>query len=137
MLRRLRDVVGEKLGQLLMLDARGEDLSFVNTRQPGALLHILGEKIVRAMDLAAKNRLAIPLLVGEDGIHGHSFWRDANIFPTQLAPASSSTPSPTGCWTGCRRPAPASTASRPSGPWTARAACRRRRSARRPPRRRR
>jgi beta-glucosidase len=94
---RVADLVGrmtleEKVGQLLMLDARGEDLSFVNTRQPGALLHILGAKVGRAMDLAAKNRLAIPLLIGEDGIHGHSFWKDANIFPTQLAMAASWNP---------------------------------------------
>ena len=68
-----RMTLEEKVGQLLMLDARGEDLSFVNTRQPGALLHILGAKIGRAMDLAAQNRLGIPLLIGEDGIHGHSF----------------------------------------------------------------
>jgi beta-glucosidase len=84
-----RMTLKEKVGQLLMLDARGEELSFVNTRQPGALLHILGAKVGRAMDLAAKNRLAIPLLIGEDGIHGHSFWKDANIFPTQLAMAAS------------------------------------------------
>jgi beta-glucosidase len=94
---RVADLVGrmtleEKVGQLLMLDARGEDLSFVNTRQPGALLHILGAKVGRAMDLAAKNRLGIPLLIGEDGIHGHSFWKDANIFPTQLAMAASWNP---------------------------------------------
>jgi beta-glucosidase len=87
-----RMTLEEKVGQLLMLDARGEDLSFVNTRQPGALLHILGEKIGRAMDLAAKNRLGIPLLIGEDGIHGHSFWKGANIFPTQLAMAASWSP---------------------------------------------
>jgi beta-glucosidase len=87
-----RMTLEEKVGQLLMLDARGEDLSFVNTRQPGALLHILGAKIGRAMDLAAKNRLGIPLLIGEDGIHGHSFWKDANIFPTQLAMAASWNP---------------------------------------------
>jgi beta-glucosidase len=87
-----RMTLEEKVGQLLMLDARGEDLSFVNTRQPGALLHILGAKIGRAMDLAAKNRLAIPLLIGEDGIHGHSFWKGANIFPTQLAMAASWSP---------------------------------------------
>ena len=87
-----RMTLEEKVGQLLMLDARGEDLSFVNTRQPGSLLHILGAKIGRAMDLAAKNRLGIPLLIGEDGIHGHSFWKDANIFPTQLAMAASWNP---------------------------------------------
>ena len=87
-----RMTLEEKVGQLLMLDARGEDLSFVTTRQPGALLHILGAKIGRAMDLAAKNRLGIPLLIGEDGIHGHSFWKGANIFPTQLAMAASWSP---------------------------------------------
>jgi len=87
-----RMTLEEKVGQLLMLDARAEDLSFINTRQPGALLHILGGKIDHAMDLAAKNRLAIPLLIGEDGIHGHSFWKDANIFPTQLAMAASWSP---------------------------------------------
>jgi beta-glucosidase len=94
---RVADLLGrmtleEKVGQLLMLDARSEDLSFINTRQPGALLHILGAKVGRAMDLAAKNRLGIPLLIGEDGIHGHSFWKDANIFPTQLAMAASWNP---------------------------------------------
>jgi beta-glucosidase len=87
-----RMTLEEKVGQLLMLDARGDDLSFVNTRQPGALLHILGAKIDRAMDLAEGNRLGIPLLIGEDGIHGHSFWKDANIFPTQLAMAASWSP---------------------------------------------
>ena len=94
---RVADLIGrmtleEKVGQLLMLDARAEDLSFINARQPGSLLHILGGKIDGAMDLAAKNRLAIPLLIGEDGIHGHSFWKDANIFPTQLALAASWNP---------------------------------------------
>ena len=87
-----RMTLEEKVGQLMMLDARADDLSFVNTRQPGALLHILGAKVGRAMDLAAKNRLGIPLLIGEDGIHGHSFWKDANIFPTQLAMAASWNP---------------------------------------------
>ncbi len=94
---RVADLLGrmtleEKVGQLMMWDARGEDLSFINTRQPGSILHILGAKIHRAMDLAAQNRLAIPLLVGEDGIHGHSFWKGSTIFPTQLALAASWNP---------------------------------------------
>jgi beta-glucosidase len=84
-----RMTLEEKVGQLMMLDARGEDLSFIRTRQPGSLLHILGEKVNRAIDLAAQNRLAIPLLIGEDAIHGHSFWKGATIFPTQLALAAS------------------------------------------------
>src|SRR5512136_360132 len=94
---RVADLLGrmtleEKVGQLMLWDARGEDLAFINTRQPGSILHILGAKINRAMDLAAQNRLGIPLLVGEDGIHGHSFWKGATIFPTQLALAASWNP---------------------------------------------
>ena len=94
---RVADLLGrmtfeEKVGQLMLWDARGEDLSFVNTRHAGAILHVLGAKINRAMDLAAKERLGIPLLVGEDGIHGHSFWKGATIFPTELALAASWNP---------------------------------------------
>ncbi|MDP3721187.1 MAG: glycoside hydrolase family 3 protein, partial [Anaerolineaceae bacterium] len=94
---RVADLLGrmtleEKVGQLMLWDAREEDLSFINTRQPGSILHVLGAKINRAMDLAAKNRLGIPLLVGEDGIHGHSFWKGATIFPTQLALAGAWNP---------------------------------------------
>ena len=58
-----RMTLEEKVGQLILCDARPEDLSFINTRQPGSILHILGEKVSRAMDLAAKNRLGIPPLV--------------------------------------------------------------------------
>lgn len=90
LLRRM--TLEEKVGQLMLWDARGDDLSFINTRYPGSLLHILGEKINRAIDLAAQNRLGIPLLIGEDAIHGHSFWKGANIFPTQLALAGSWNP---------------------------------------------
>jgi beta-glucosidase len=94
---RVADLLGrmtleEKVGQLMMLDARSEDLSFIKTLQPGSILHILGEKVNRAIDLAAQNRLGIPLLVGEDGIHGHSFWKGSTIFPTQLALAASWNP---------------------------------------------
>jgi beta-glucosidase len=94
---RVSDLLGrmtleEKVGQLILWDARPDDLSFINTRQPGSILHILGAKVSRAMDLAAKNRLGIPLLIGEDAIHGHSFWKGATIFPTQLALSSSWNP---------------------------------------------
>ena len=87
---RVADLLGrmtleEKVGQMIMWDARPDDLSFITTRQPGSILHILGEKARAAMRLAAQNRLGIPLLIGEDAIHGHSFWKGATIFPTQLA----------------------------------------------------
>jgi beta-glucosidase len=94
---RVADLLGrmtleEKVGQLMMWDARGEDLSFIKTRHAGSVLHILGARINVAMDFAAQDRLGIPLLVGEDGIHGHSFWKGSTIFPTQLALASSWNP---------------------------------------------
>jgi beta-glucosidase len=94
---RVADLLGrmtleEKVGQLMLWDARDEELSFINKHHPGSILHILGDKINRAMDLAGRNRLAIPLLVGEDGIHGHSFWKGATIFPTQLAMAAAWNP---------------------------------------------
>jgi beta-glucosidase len=94
---RVADLLGrmtleEKVGQLMLWDAHSEDLSFINTYQPGSILHILGEKVSRAIDLAAQTRLGIPLLVGEDAIHGHSFWKGATIFPTQMALACSWNP---------------------------------------------
>ena len=94
---RVADLLGqmtleEKVGQLIMWDARPDDLSFINTHHPGSILHILGEKAAQAMELAAQNRLGIPLLIGEDAIHGHSFWKGATIFPTQLALACSWNP---------------------------------------------
>ncbi len=94
---RVADLLGrmtleEKVGQLIMWNGQPDDLSFINTRHAGSILHIWGEKLERAMELAAQNRLGIPLLVGEDAIHGHSFWKGATIFPTQLALACSWNP---------------------------------------------
>ncbi|NTV36865.1 MAG: beta-glucosidase, partial [Anaerolineaceae bacterium] len=59
---RVADLLGrmtleEKIGQLMLADGRIEDLSFINTRQPGSILHIFGDKLNHAMDLAAQNRL--------------------------------------------------------------------------------
>jgi hypothetical protein len=78
----------EKVGQFIMWDAGPDDLSFINTRQPGSILHIWGEKLEWAMDLAAQNRLGIPPLAGEVAIHGHPLWKGATICPTQLAMAT-------------------------------------------------
>src|SRR5215831_14170282 len=52
---RVADLLGrmtleEKIGQLMLWDARGDDLSFINTRHAGSVLHILGAKVGRAMD---------------------------------------------------------------------------------------
>jgi len=84
-----RMTLAEKVGQMLQLDGQKDPLEVVREKQPGSLFHILNERLAEAMDAAAATRLGIPLLIGEDGIHGHSFHPGAAIFPTQLALAAS------------------------------------------------
>jgi beta-glucosidase len=84
-----RMTLAEKVGQMLQLDGQKDPLKAVQEKQPGSMFHILNERLAEAMDAAAATRLAIPLLIGEDGIHGHSFHPGATIFPTQLALAAS------------------------------------------------
>lgn len=84
-----RMTLAEKVGQMLQLDGQKDPLKAVREKQPGSLFHILNERLAEAMDAAAATRLGIPLLIGEDGIHGHSFHPGAAIFPTQLALAAS------------------------------------------------
>nr|WP_256363239.1 glycoside hydrolase family 3 N-terminal domain-containing protein [Streptomyces sp. TRM70350] len=78
----------EKVGQLLMLDAQHGDLAdIVSAKLAGSVLHVSPDLMPQAMELARRTRLGIPLLTADDGIHGHSFWPGATIFPTQLAMA--------------------------------------------------
>jgi beta-glucosidase len=84
-----RMTLAEKVGQMLQLDGQKDPLRAIAEKQPGSLFHILNERLAEAMDAAAATRLGIPLLIGEDGIHGHSFHPGATIFPTQLAMAAS------------------------------------------------
>jgi len=84
-----RMTLAEKVGQMLQLNGQHDPVGLVQRMQPGSLLHILNEDLASAMDAAAETRLGIPLLIGEDGIHGHSFHPGATIFPTQLALACS------------------------------------------------
>ena len=78
----------EKVGQLMQLDARGDLDDHVLGVHVGSILHASPERVQRAHELTAQTRLRIPLLVGEDCIHGHSFWEGATIFPTQLGMAA-------------------------------------------------
>ncbi|VXB47453.1 Periplasmic beta-glucosidase [Microbacterium sp. 8M] len=84
-----RMTVEEKVGQMLQLDARDDLRDHVLRRNAGSILHTSPERILEANRLSAETRLRIPLLVGEDCIHGHSFWPGATIFPTQLGMAAS------------------------------------------------
>lgn len=94
---RVKDLLGrmtleEKVGQLLMLDGRGDYEGAMRAKGPGSMLHILPPRSDHAIDLARGSRLGIPLLIAEDCIHGHGFWRGATVFPTQLALACSWNP---------------------------------------------
>lgn len=91
---RVADLVGrmtlpEKVGQMMQLDARDDVRGLVEDMHVGSILHASPEHLHEAVDLVAQTRLQIPLLVGEDCIHGHSFFAGATIYPTQLGMAAS------------------------------------------------
>jgi beta-glucosidase len=83
-----RMTLPEKVGQMLQLDSRGDLKEIVTTKLAGSILHTSPQRLLEAVDLTAKTRLAIPLLVAEDCIHGHGFWPGATVFPSQLAMAA-------------------------------------------------
>jgi beta-glucosidase len=68
------------------------DLSFINTRHP-ARSCTFGAKNWPRHGPGRPNPARNPAAHGEDAIHGHSFWKGATIFPTQLALACSWNPS--------------------------------------------
>jgi beta-glucosidase len=83
-----RMTLPEKVGQMMQFDAR-EDIEYsVLSRYAGSILHASPAKVLHAAELTRETRLRIPLIVGEDCIHGHSFWEGATIFPTQLGMAA-------------------------------------------------
>ncbi len=94
--QRVGDLLGrmtleEKVGQMMQLDARtGELDELIVRRHVGSILHTSPDDLVRAAQIVRnKTRLGIPLLVGDDCIHGYSFWPGATIFPSQLGMACS------------------------------------------------
>lgn len=94
--QRVSDLLGrmtleEKVGQMMQLDARtGELDELIVKRHVGSILHTSPDDLVRAAQIVRnETRLGIPLLVGDDCIHGYSFWPGATIFPSQLGMACS------------------------------------------------
>lgn len=92
--QRVNDLIGrmtlpEKVGQMMQLDAQGDLRELIEDYHVGSILHTAPERLPVAHDLVTASRLGIPLLVGEDCIHGHSFWDGAEIYPTQLGMAAS------------------------------------------------
>ncbi|MCR2784107.1 MULTISPECIES: glycoside hydrolase family 3 N-terminal domain-containing protein [unclassified Microbacterium] len=84
-----RMTLEEKVGQMMQLDARDDIEDQVLRRHVGSILHASPERLALAHDLVSRTRLRIPLIVGEDCIHGHSFFAGATIYPTQLGMAAS------------------------------------------------
>ena len=94
---RVADLLGrmtleEKVGQMMQLDAREGVKEHILDKHVGSILHTSPELVLEAHDLTDRTRLQIPLLIGEDAIHGHSFFEGATIFPTQLGMAASWSP---------------------------------------------
>jgi beta-glucosidase len=90
---RITDLVGrmtlpEKVGQMMQLDARENITGLIADFHVGSILHTSPEDMILSAKLVAQTRLQIPLLTGDDCIHGHSFWPGATIFPTQLGMAA-------------------------------------------------
>ncbi|KFI51468.1 glycoside hydrolase family 3 N-terminal domain-containing protein [Bifidobacterium callitrichos] len=81
----------EKVGQMMQLDARSNDLNdLIVNRHVGSILHTSRKDLSLAVDIVnEKTRLGIPLIIGDDCIHGYSFWPGATIFPSQLGMAVS------------------------------------------------
>jgi len=84
--------VAEKVGQMMQLDARDDLEDMVLNKHVGSILHTSPERVLQAHDLTDQTPLQIPLLIGEDVIHGHSFFDGATIYPTQLGMAASWNP---------------------------------------------
>ena len=93
---RIADLVGrmtleEKVGQMMQLDARSGDLEdLIVNKHVGSILHTSPADLPRAVKMVnEQTRLNIPLVIGDDCIHGYSFWPGATIFPSQLGMAVS------------------------------------------------
>ncbi|AHJ19135.1 glycoside hydrolase family 3 N-terminal domain-containing protein [Bifidobacterium breve] len=86
-----RMTLEEKVGQMMQLDARSGDLDdLIVNRHVGSILHTSPDDLPRAAETVnTKTRLGIPLIIGDDCIHGYSFWPGATIFPEQLGMAAS------------------------------------------------
>lgn len=78
-----RMILEEKVGQMLQLDARQGNLEhLILERHVGSILHTGPEDLPRAAEMVrTRTRLGIPLIIGDDCIHGYSFWPGATIYP--------------------------------------------------------
>lgn len=87
-----RMTVEEKIGQMCQLDGRIEPEMWITQKHVGSFLHIIGQRTNELQKVAEQTRLGIPLIFGIDAIHGHAFWPEATVFPTQLGSSCSWNP---------------------------------------------
>ena len=77
---------------MMQLDARGGDLEeLIVNKHVGSILHTSPEDLPRAVEDRERPRpvSASHSIIGDDCIHGYSFWPGATIFPSQLGMALS------------------------------------------------
>ena len=93
---RIADLLGrmtleEKVGQMMQLDARSGDLDdLIVNKHVGSILHTSPRgPAPRGRDREHEDPPRIPLIIGDDCIHGYSFWPGSTIFPSQLGMATS------------------------------------------------
>ncbi|WP_062288932.1 glycoside hydrolase family 3 N-terminal domain-containing protein [Demequina phytophila] len=87
-----RMTLPEKVGQMLQMHTYAGVPHLIEEMHVGSILHASPERLEQAHALVEETRLRIPLLIGEDCIHGHSFFEGAEIFPTQLGMAATFSP---------------------------------------------
>jgi len=83
-----RMTLPEKVGQMMQMHTYDGVPHVIEELHVGSILHASPERLAVAHELQSRTRLGIPLLIGEDCIHGHSFFEGATIFPTQLGMAA-------------------------------------------------
>jgi beta-glucosidase len=80
-----RMTLEEKVGQMWQMPSYGEADKWISENHVGSFLHSMGQKTNKLQKLAEETRLGIPLIFGIDAIHGHAFWHQSTVFPSQLA----------------------------------------------------
>lgn len=87
-----RMTLPEKVGQMMQMHTYDGVPHLIEKLHVGSILHASPERLEQAHALVEQTRLRIPLLIGEDCIHGHSFFKGAEIYPTQLGMAATFDP---------------------------------------------
>jgi beta-glucosidase len=80
-----RMTLEEKVGQMWQMPSYGEAEKWISENHVGSFLHSMGQETNELQKLTEETRLGIPLIFGIDAIHGHAFWHQSTVFPSQLA----------------------------------------------------